>query len=317
VDWRVRTFSAEEISHLSTLALEVVNHFELHRRDCSVGRNPERLLRDALDPLRLRSAIEDAEFVSRYQPIVNMSTGEVVAIEALTRWQHPELGVVPASLFLPAMEYTGLMISLGRQVIAHALDTVQLMSQHLLDAVPPVTVNISPEELRSEGLCDFLVRSCDAAQVDPSALMLEITESAPLPGDAAIRELERIRDLGIGIALDDFGSGVATLSQVVKLPISTLKIDRSLLIAASNEVRHQQVLSNALELASSMGLNSCVEGVETEEQRTLLQRLGARHGQGWLFTSALDGPQLVHYLEENGTSTEWSSDIVRESHRLP
>ncbi len=312
VDWRARSFSAEEISHLSTLSLEVANHFELHRRDFSTGRDPERLLRDALDPLRLRSAIEEGEFVPRYQPIVNMSTGQVVAIETLTRWQHPELGIVPASLFLPAMEHTGLMISLGRQVTTHALDTVRFMQEHFPGHTPPVTVNVSPEELRSKGLCDYLARSCEDAGVDPSVLMLEITESAPLPGDAAIRELERIRDLGIGVALDDFGSGVATLSQVVKLPITTLKIDRSLLVAASNEVRHQQVLANALELASSMGLHSCVEGVETEEQRTLLERLGARHGQGWLFTSALDAPQLVHFLEENGTSPEWAGDAVRE-----
>ncbi len=303
LDWRPRTFSALQIEHLEILADQVAARLELHRIDREWGRAGEQVLSDALDARHLRRAIEHGEFVLRFQPIVDMRTEEVVAVEALVRWNHPELGMVPPALFLPAMEHTGLMIPLGRHVLTAGLNlAVELRRQAHEGPAPTVNVNISASELRSSGLAHTIESLLRDRDLPPDALCIEITETMALPGVHSVRELEAVRALGVGIAIDDFGSGTATLGQITALPATEIKIDRELSMGAHKSERGLHILRSACSLARDLKLDYCVEGVETTAQRDLLIREGVDYGQGWLFSTPLDAPQLLAYVNLHGTT---------------
>ena len=303
VDWDRRAFSDEQIEYLEILAEQVASRLELHRVDHDSGRSGEQVLSDALDARRLRHGIEQGEFALRFQPIVDMRSEEVVAVEALVRWIHPELGMVPPALFLPAMEHTGLMIPLGRHVLTAGLDVaVELRRLTRFAPTPTVNINISATELRSSGLASTIDSMLATRGLTPDALCIEVTETSTLPGAHSVRELEAVRSRGVGVALDDFGSGTATLGQVASIPVTQIKIDRELLLGAEKSERGRQILRSACSLARDLGLDYCVEGVETTAQRDLLLDEGVIYGQGWLFSIPLDGPQLLGYVATNGTT---------------
>ena len=303
LDWTPRRFSVTQVEHLEILAEQVVSQLELQRADRASGRASELVLSDALDARRLRRGIEEGEFVTRFQPIVDMRNGAVVAVETLVRWNHPDLGMVPPALFLPAMERTGLMIPLGRHVLKSALE-VSARLEDVTDgaSAPTMTVNISGTELRSSGLAEFIARELSRRGLSPRALCIEVTESMPLPGAAAVRELELIRDLGVEIAIDDFGSGTATLGQVSTLPVTAIKIDRDLVVGAEGSERGRYILCSARDLARDLDLDYCVEGVETLAQRDLMLAAGIVYGQGWLFSAPIDVAQLTAYVAHKGTA---------------
>ncbi len=302
LDWTPRAFSSDQVAHLEILADQVIAQLELQRADRASGRASEHVLSDALDARRLRRGIEGGEFVTRFQPIVDMRDGAVIAVETLVRWNHPDLGMVPPALFLPAMERTGLMIPLGRLVLANALDAAVHLGATLGVEGPTMTVNISGTELRSPGLAAVIERELGRRGLSPRALCIEVTESMPLPGSCAVRELERIRDLGVEIALDDFGSGTATLGQVSTLPATAIKIDRELVVGAEESERGRYILLSARDLARDLDLDYCVEGVETLAQRDLLLDAGIVYGQGWLFSTPVDVPPLTAYVADRGTA---------------
>ena len=303
VDWDRRAFSPVQIEYLEILAEQVASRLELHRSDHESGRSGEQVLSDALDARRLRHGIERGEFALRFQPIVDMRTEAVVAVEALVRWIHPELGMVPPALFLPAMEHTGLMIPLGRHVLAAGLDlAIELRRMARFAPTPRVNINISASELRSAGLAATVHSMLSTRGLAPDALCIEITETSALPGAHSIRELEAVRALGVGIAVDDFGSGTATLGQIASLPVTEIKIDRDLTVGAEKTERGLQILRSACSLARDLRLDYCVEGVETTAQRDLLLEEGVAYGQGWLFSVPLDAPQLLAYVESHGTA---------------
>lgn len=302
LDWNPRGFSDDQVEHLEILADQVIAQLELQRADRASGRASELVLSDALDARRLRRGIEAGEFVTRFQPIVDMRHGSVIAVETLVRWNHPELGMVPPALFLPAMERTGLMIPLGRHVLKSALDVAVRLTQVTGAAAPTMTVNVSGSELRSPGLAGVIERELHRRDLSPQALCIEVTESMPLPGTCAVRELEAIRDLGVEIALDDFGSGTATLGQISFLPATAIKIDRNLVVGAEASERGRYILRSARDLARDLDLDYCVEGVETLAQRDLMLADGIVYGQGWLFSAPVDVPQLTAYVADKGVA---------------
>ena len=308
VDWDQRAFSDVQIEYLEILAEQVASRLELHRVDHDSGRSGEQVLGDALDARRLRHGIEQGEFALQFQPIVDMRTEEVVAVEALVRWMHPELGMVPPALFLPAMENTGLMIPLGRHVLASGLDVaLELRRLRRIGPPPTVNINISTTELRSSGLAFSIDSMLAMRGLTPDALCIEVTETSALPGVHSVRELEAVRSRGVDVALDDFGSGTATLGQIASLPVTQIKIDRDLLRGAEKSERGRQILRSASSLARDLGLDYCVEGVETTAQRDLLLEDGVIYGQGWLFSIPLDAPQLLAYVAKNGTTLRTKS----------
>lgn len=297
VDWRARSFSPAQLDDLAALARNVVTQLELRRVDRSNGRDPEALLADALDPVRLRTAIEEGEFVNRYQPIVDMSTGVPCSLEALVRWAHPGLGVIPPSLFLPAMERTGLMHVLGRRVLGDALDlAADLGSRPSLVWEPKVAVNVSGTQFESPGLAAAVADALSARQLRPDVLCIEVTESVPVRDGLAAAELGALRQLGVGIALDDYGSGTATAGKILDLPITALKLDRALASSINVSPRSTAIVLSTFQMADDIGLEVICEGIETAKQQEGLLEAGATLGQGWLFSPPLGANHVDRYL---------------------
>lgn len=301
LDFAPRAFSRAQLENLAALAESVVTRLELRRVDWAMGRDPDALLADALDPLRLRQAVEEGEFTCHFQPIVLLDSGAARAFEALVRWHHPSLGVIPPALFLPAMERTGLMHGLGRSVLYQALDLAGELGQTEEGrGVPKVAVNVSGTQLETPGLADLVAEALAGRCLPAETLCIEVTESVPLERGCAAAELAALRALGVGVALDDYGAGNATANKVLELPVTALKLDRSLTAAVAQSARSRAVVRSSLEMAEQIGLEVSCEGVENAAQRDALMSVGATIGQGWHFSMPLERTQLMHYLARCG-----------------
>lgn len=236
---------------------------------------------------QLRLALEREEFVVHYQPKMNMVTGEICGAEALIRWDDPHTGLVQPNRFIPMLEETGLICDVGRWALHKALeDALRWRRTHGMTV--RVAVNVSPLQLRS---CDFLHDIQAALTPHPEAaacLELEVTEGMVMEDIGySIEILQAIRAMGVTIAIDDFGTGFSSLSYLSKLPLDTLKIDRSFVVDLSSGTTTLSQISAIINLAHSMGLKVIAEGVETEEQSRLLRMLGCNEMQGFLFSKPL------------------------------
>jgi diguanylate cyclase (GGDEF)-like protein/PAS domain S-box-containing protein len=232
---------------------------------------------------QLRQALERQEFVLFYQPKVNLVTGEVTGAEALLRWNDPLTGLVNPNRIIPILEETGMMHDVGRWALNEAVASYRRWRANGLQAVC-IAVNVSPMQLRNRG---FLAEIRHAIGDDPLAaagLELEITESLIMEDvRASISSLRAIRELGVRIAIDDFGTGFSSLSYLARLPVHTLKIDRSFVIDMGAGPEGLALVSTIINLAHSMKLNVVAEGVETDEQSRLLRLLNCDEIQGYWF----------------------------------
>jgi EAL domain-containing protein (putative c-di-GMP-specific phosphodiesterase class I) len=233
---------------------------------------------------QLRQALDKGEFVLHYQPKVSLQSGKLTGAEALIRWNDPQTGLVPPAAFIPILEETGLIHEVGRWALRQAIaDHLHCRAAGL--AAVRISVNVSPLQLRSRG---FLAEIEQAIGVDPAAaagLELEITESVIMEDvERSIATLAAIRALGVTIAIDDFGTGFSSLSYLSRLPVDTLKIDRSFVTAMTAAPEGLALVSTIINLAHSLKRNVVAEGVETEEQSRLLRLLNCDEMQGFLFS---------------------------------
>jgi diguanylate cyclase (GGDEF)-like protein/PAS domain S-box-containing protein len=233
---------------------------------------------------QLRQALEKNEFVLHYQPVINLATGKLTGVEALIRWNDPRTGLVPPGQFIPILEETGLIHEVGRWALRQGIADYLRWRAAGLPAVR-VAVNVSALQLRHHG---FVREVQEAVAIDAHAaagLELEITESLIMENvKHNIASLEAIRALGVCIAIDDFGTGFSSLSYLAKLPVDTLKIDRSFVIDMIAGPEGLALVSTIIDLAHSLRLNVVAEGVETEEQSRLLRLLNCDEMQGFLFS---------------------------------
>ena len=232
----------------------------------------------------LGKAIERDEIVVHYQPIVSLRTGRVSAVEALVRWQHPALGVVPPSEFVSLAETTGMIRGIGRRVLADACQELRRWEvAGTLEDPLRVHVNLSVAELRSPDLVSDIRAVLDRCSVDPAKLVLEITESELL-GDAAAsaQRFDELRALGLRIALDDFGTGYSSLSYLQSLPLDTLKIAKPFVDRVGAGGREESFIGMIVELGRRLELEVIAEGIETHDQMQALRSLGVELGQGYL-----------------------------------
>ncbi|MCM2297215.1 EAL domain-containing protein [Rhodoferax sp.] len=236
---------------------------------------------------QLRQAIDNGEFVLHYQPKVNLASGKVSSAEALIRWNDPRTGLVPPGQFIPILEETGLIYEVGRWALRQAIaDSLRWRSAGW--PAVRIAVNVSPLQLRNPGFIAEIERKIT---VDPHAaegLELEITESLVMEDvERNIAILQAVRAMGISIAIDDFGTGFSSLSYLAKLPVTTLKIDRSFIIEMTVGPEGLALVSTIIKLAHAFKLKVVAEGVETEEQSRLLTLLGCDEIQGFLFCKAV------------------------------
>jgi len=259
---------------------------------------------------KLRRALNNGEFVLHYQPKVNLKTGKITSVEGLIRWNEPETGLVPPGRFIPILEETGLIYEVGRWVLYKAVDDYLRWCNTGL-VVVPIAVNVSSLQLRHPG---FIAEIAHAIGVDARAaagLELEITESLIMEDIRHnITSLQAIRDMGVRIAIDDFGTGFSSLSYLAKLPMNTLKIDRSFIIEMTNSPEGLALVSTIITLAHSLRLLVIAEGVETEEQSRLLSLLNCDEIQGYLFSKPLPCEEFEARYLGKGVGDKWESFVT-------
>lgn len=241
----------------------------------------------------LRRATEREEFDVDYQPIVDIVSGRTVAVEALARWSHPDRGRLAPGAFVELAEQTGLIRPLGELVLRQACRDISALLQAEPGAVDYVSVNVSPRQLEDPDLTEVVVSALRDAELEPHHLMLELTEqSIATDPKRLVRRLTELRELGIQIALDDFGAGYSFLSFLEDYPLDALKIDRSLSRSIAEREDAALLLRGIVEVSAVNGMRVIVEGIETIAQRDRAEQLGIPLGQGYLFSRPMALPRL-------------------------
>jgi diguanylate cyclase (GGDEF)-like protein len=237
----------------------------------------------------LRRALVLGNLELHYQPVVDLLSGEVIGAEALARWPHPRLGMVPPNRFVAIAEETGLAARLDQWALHRAVRDAGDMRRHgVLADKTYVAVNVSAPTLSSPTLEGWIDRQLEAGDVAPENLLVEVTESAIMSdASSAVALLHRLRSRGVGIAVDDFGTGHSSLAYLRDLPISVLKIDRTFVARLSTDPSSRAIAGTIIELARAVGVSVVAEGVETLPDAELLRGLGCDAAQGWLWSPAV------------------------------
>ncbi|PPK90886.1 diguanylate cyclase (GGDEF)-like protein [Kineococcus xinjiangensis] len=230
----------------------------------------------------LSTALEGGQLRLHYQPVLDLRSGAVAGAEALIRWQHPVRGLLTPAAFLPAAEVTGQITALGRWVTNAACRSLHAADTALPAAGFRLAVNASPRELHHPEFVTSLRQAMSAADVDPHRLCVEVTEASLISDLGEISAvLQQIRDLGVRVAVDDFGTGFSSLAYLHRLPVDTLKIDQSFVKTMTTTSAGDVIVAHVIGLAHSLGLSVTAEGIETSHQQQRLHDLGCDHGQGY------------------------------------
>jgi diguanylate cyclase (GGDEF)-like protein/PAS domain S-box-containing protein len=249
----------------------------------------------------LRRALERKEFRLHYQPKVSLESGEIVAMEALIRWEHPAQGLVFPAQFVPVAEEIDLIAPIGRWVLEEACRQARRWHARF-PGMPPlkVCVNLSAKQFQHCALLEDIGAALRETGLDPSALDLEITESVVMEdAPATIATLRDLKGLGVNLAIDDFGMGYSSLSYLKRFPVDFLKVDRSLIQGIGEGPKDEAILSALVTLAHSMGTRTIAEGVETKEQLARLREAGYDFGQGYYFARPLPSQAAGALLAEH------------------
>lgn len=265
--------------------------------DSAIHKRAVSLLRLETD---LHQAVENQEFQIHYQPIMSLETGRIAGLEALVRWQHPERGLLPPVEFISVAEETGLITPIFHWVISeacHQLRTWQIrcppdqtVPEGMRGARPlTISVNLSIKQLIQPNLVEQISQTLREADLDVSSLSLEITESLVMDkSEFTTSTLSQLRDLGVQLSIDDFGTGHSSLSRLHSLPINTLKIDRSFVSRMRIDQKNLEIVETIMTLAHKLNVDVIAEGVETPDQLAELRKLNCAYGQGYLFSRPLD-----------------------------
>jgi EAL domain-containing protein (putative c-di-GMP-specific phosphodiesterase class I) len=260
----------------------------------------------------LRRALERHELALLYQPIVDLGTLRMVGAEALLRWGHPTRGLLPPAAFIPAAEESGQIVPIGAWTLAEACRRCQVWrARHQTGTLPGIAVNVSGRQLRHPDFVPQVRAALESSGLGPRALLLELTETVLLEQQVVGTTLERVKELGVGLAVDDFGTGHSSLEYLARFPLDALKLDRSYvdlldpgpgtqagvpLAGRGGVPRAAGLVRGIVLLGHSLGLRTIAEGVASVEQLHLLRALGCQLGQGRLFDGPLDAAALESRL---------------------
>jgi EAL domain-containing protein (putative c-di-GMP-specific phosphodiesterase class I) len=288
-----REFSFEHKDALLTLSRLVVAQLALRRRLTTFKRS-DRARRDALGALK--HAVRGGEFVVHYQPKVSLLSGATTGLEALIRWDRPGHGLISPNDFIPLLEESGLILEVGAWVLGQSADHHRDWMKKGLNA-PRIAANVSPAQFRDRNFLRELQRVAGAGE---DGVDIEISE-AVLTGnpDKAIATLRTIRELGIGVAIDNFGTGASSWRYLTRLPVDAIKIDRSFISAMSSEAG-ADVVACMISLAHSLDIRVVAEGVETDAQRERLRAFGCDEIQGYLISHPLTKRETENFLNADG-----------------
>jgi EAL domain-containing protein (putative c-di-GMP-specific phosphodiesterase class I) len=264
----------------------------------------------------LRHAIERSELVVHYQPLVALASGGILGLEALVRWQHPDLGLLPPGQFIALAEETGLIVPIGRMVLQTALrDAVRWQKGYEEHGTLHMAVNVSGRQLQDASIVDDVRTAIKASGIDPSTVVLEITESVLLPGDGLVVErLHALAALGVHLYIDDFGTGYSSLSYLQALPVDGLKLAQEFVETLPGSETESGLVRTIRDLAETLGLSAVVaEGIEREEQWTSLLSLGYSVGQGFHLAVPMAADRVPTFLSglQRPGEGDWREEIVR------
>ena len=248
----------------------------------------------------LRKAVNRDEFENHYQPIVDLQTASLVGFEALIRWNHPQLGLIYPGSFISIAEETGLIIPITQLIAQQACEDLCRWQDRLKDELKlTMNINLSSKHFMSPTLLDDIKEILKQTGIPPDQLKLEITETALMEdADETIRLVHRLKDLGLHLVIDDFGTGYSSLSYLQRLPIDTLKVDRSFVSRIQSEPDgNRNIVEAIISLAHRLKMMVVAEGVETEDQFAILLEMNCQFGQGYLFSKPLSKPQIDELIE--------------------
>lgn len=273
----------------------------------------------------LRHAIDRNELTMNYQPLVVLADGTLFGFEALLRWHHSELGLIPPNKFIPIAEESGLIIPITKWILeetSNQIATWQKISRATRNLI--MSVNVSGKHLSKDELVDDVENALHLSKISPASLKLEITESAAMENaEHTISILNRLKNLGVQISIDDFGTGYSSFSYLHRLPFDTLKIDRSFVYNVGENGENSEILQSIISLAKNLKKKVIAEGIETESQLALLQNLGCDYGQGYVMARPMTKDKIEQALYEGRNwlptkriEQDWPA-VVAEEESLP
>ncbi|HEY9827321.1 MAG TPA: EAL domain-containing protein [Stenomitos sp.] len=257
----------------------------------------------------LRHALERREFLLYYQPKVDVQTGEIIGLETLVRWKHPEMGLVSPAKFIPLAEETGLIVDIGTWVLQAACEQAVQWHRQGLDSIS-IAVNLSARQFFQPDLVNIVHQVLAETQLDPPYLELEITETTAVKYmDFTQSVLRQMQEMGVHIAMDDFGTGYSSLNYLKQLPLNTLKIDQSFIRDLKPNSKDLEIVKAVIALGQGLDLKVVAEGVETEQQCDLLRSLNCNIVQGYLFSKPLPADEITQLLQVNRTERQYALSL--------
>ncbi|MEH7440183.1 EAL domain-containing protein [Neobacillus drentensis] len=245
----------------------------------------------------LRKALENNEFALHYQPKIELSTNKVKGVEALLRWNSPEIGMVVPDQFIPIAEETGLIIPIGEWVIETACKQLKEWKDEGLTNLT-VAVNLSIRQFFNPNLIGSIEKIIKESGIDPYLLDLEITESMTMDVEIATKIINDLKRLGVKISIDDFGTGYSSINYLKYFPVDYLKIDKSFITDVTNSVQNENVVNIILLMAQVLGFKVVAEGVGTMDQLTILKKLNCNEVQGYYFSKPLPNDRFKIFFEQ-------------------
>lgn len=264
----------------------------------------EAMSADTMLEAELRAALRAGSVEVHYQPVVTLPHGRACAVEALARWNHPELGQIPPARFIPLAEQRGLIGAVGTYVLQESCaQLARWRAQAVKDAPRSISVNVSAEQLRDPRFADQVKTILAAHGLRGADLIIEITESVAMQDDATLVDtLHRLSELDVVLSVDDFGAGQSSLSRLRDLPVSVLKVDQALLEGVT-ERGANPLMHAVVTLADSLKLALCVEGIETPQEAEYVSWLGCEYGQGYLWCPPLAAEELLEWWQRHPTTS--------------
>jgi diguanylate cyclase (GGDEF)-like protein/PAS domain S-box-containing protein len=245
----------------------------------------------------LRKALDKDEFMIHYQPIIDLSSNKMSGVEALIRWNHSTLGMIPPNRFIPIAEEIGLIIPIGEWVLRNACQQIKKWEQQGLKQIS-VSVNLSIRQFYQANLISMIANILAETKIDPDHLTVEITESMTMDVETATIILHDLKSLGIKISIDDFGTGYSSLNYLKTFPIDYLKIDQSFVQDMTKSKSDENIATTILLMAHNLGLKVIAEGVETKEQLVLLKSHQCHKAQGYYFSKPVPQEKIIEYVRE-------------------
>jgi diguanylate cyclase (GGDEF)-like protein/PAS domain S-box-containing protein len=254
----------------------------------------------------LRAALTERQFRIYYQPVLNLETRHVVSFEALLRWEHPTQGLISPYRFIEAAEDTGILVSIGHWLVLQACQQLRdWRTNHATDQPMNITVNVSARQFADARLVNDIQDALQQTGIEPSQLQLEMTEAvAAADPKLTVTVLAHLKHLGIGVVLDDFGTGTTSLRGLREFPVDALKIDRSLVREMQSDLASADIVELTIGLAHKMNIKVIGEGVETARQVERLMELGCEYGQGYYFSQPMEAKAVPQFMREQSATAK-------------